>query len=65
MYDTLLKYYRAQRAGEEARAASPTTPGAGQASWASTNEQAEQLQRMTRDPLSLEKEVRGTDSKKS
>lgn len=62
MYDTLLKFYRAFNSLEKKLGREPTT-------WelakelSVTPDQAEQLQRMTRDPLSLESEVRGTDTK--
>jgi len=62
MYDTLLKFYRATSALEKKLGREPTTWELA-AALEVTPDQAEQLQRMTRDPLSLESEVRGTDSK--
>jgi len=62
MYDTLLKFYRATSALEKKLGREPTTWELA-AALDVTPDQAEQLQRMTRDPLSLESEVRGTDSK--
>jgi RNA polymerase primary sigma factor len=62
MYDTLLKFYRATSALEKKLGREPTTWELAEALDV-TPDQAEQLQRMTRDPLSLESEVRGTDSK--
>jgi len=62
MYDTLLKFYRATSALEKKLGREPTTWELA-AELKVTPDQAEQLQRMTRDPLSLESEVRGTDSK--
>jgi RNA polymerase primary sigma factor len=62
MYDTLLKFYRATSALEKKLGREPTTWELAEALGVKPDE-AEQLQRMTRDPLSLESEVRGTDSK--
>jgi len=62
MYDTLLKFYRATSALEKKLGREPTTWELA-AALDVTPDQAEQLQRMTRDPLSLESEVRGTDTK--
>jgi RNA polymerase primary sigma factor len=62
MYDTLLKFYRATSALEKKLGREPTTWELA-AALEVTPDQAEQLQRMTRDPLSLESEVRGTDTK--
>jgi len=62
MYDTLLKFYRATSALEKKLGREPTTWELAEALDV-TPDQAEQLQRMTRDPLSLESEVRGTDTK--
>ncbi len=62
MYDTLLKFYRASSALEKKLGREPNTWEIA-AELGTTPDQAEQLQRMTRDPLSLESEVRGTDSK--
>jgi len=62
MYDTLLKYYRAVNALEKQFGREPTTEEIAKA-LAMTEEQAERLQRMTRDPVSLESDVRGTESK--
>ena len=62
MYDTLLKFYRATNALEKQLGREPNTWELAKAMNV-TPDQAEQLQRMTRDPLSLESEVRGTDTK--
>lgn len=62
MYDTLLKFYRATSSLEKKLGREPTTWELAKALDV-TPDQAEQLQRMTRDPLSLESEVRGTDTK--
>ncbi len=62
MYDTLLKYYRAVNALEKKLGRDPTTREIAEA-MEIPEEQAERLQKMTRDPVSLESEVRGTDSK--
>jgi len=62
MYDTLLKFYRAFNSLEKKLGREPTTWELAKALDV-TPDQAEQLQRMTRDPLSLESEVRGTDTK--
>ncbi len=62
MYDTLLKYYRMQSSLESKLGREPTAPEIAAAMKVPT-EQIERLQEMTRDPLSLEEEVRGTDSK--
>jgi RNA polymerase sigma factor (sigma-70 family) len=63
VHDTLLKYYRAYNALEKKLGRDPTTLEiAGEMKI--DEERAEQLQRMVREPVSLEKEVPGTDSKK-
>jgi RNA polymerase primary sigma factor len=63
VHDTLLKYYRAYNALEKKLGRDPTTLEIAEA-MGIEEERAEQLQRMVREPVSLEKEVPGTDSKK-
>ena len=63
VHDTLLKYYRAYNALEKKLGRDPTTLEIANA-MEIEEERAEQLQRMVREPVSLEKEVPGTDSKK-
>ncbi len=63
VHDTLLKYYRAYNALEKKLGRDPTTREIAKAMDIEV-ERAEQLQRMVREPVSLEKEVPGTDSKK-
>ena len=63
VHDTLLKYYRAYNALEKKLGRDPTTTEIGEAMGIEP-ERAEQLQRMVREPVSLEKDVPGTDSKK-
>jgi RNA polymerase primary sigma factor len=63
VHDTLLKYYRAYNALEKKLGREPTTGEIAEA-MAIDEERAEQLQRMVREPVSLEKDVPGTDSKK-
>jgi RNA polymerase primary sigma factor len=63
VHDTLLKYYRAYNALEKKLGRDPTTLEIAEAMQIE-EERAEQLQRMVREPVSLEKEVPGTDSKK-
>ena len=63
VHDTLLKYYRAYNALEKQLGRDPTTREIAKAMDIEV-ERAEQLQRMVREPVSLEKEVPGTDSKK-
>ncbi len=63
VHDTLLKYYRAYNALEKKLGRDPTTLEIAEA-MEIEEERAEQLQRMVREPVSLEKEVPGTDSKK-
>jgi RNA polymerase primary sigma factor len=63
VHDTLLKYYRAYNALEKKLGRDPTTHEIAKAMEIDV-ERAEQLQRMVREPVSLEKEVPGTDSKK-
>ena len=63
VHDTLLKYYRAYNALEKKLGRDPTTREIAQA-MDIEEERAEQLQRMVREPVSLEKDVPGTDSKK-
>lgn len=62
MYDTLLKYHRACGALEKKLGREATIAEIAQV-LGTTADQTEQLQRMNMDPLSLESEVRGTDSK--
>ena len=63
VHDTLLKYYRAYNALEKKLGRDPTTLEIAEAMGIEA-ERAEQLQRMVREPVSLEKDVPGTDSKK-
>ena len=63
VHDTLLKYYRAYNALEKKFGRDPTTREIAE-TMGIEEERAEQLQRMVREPVSLEKEVPGTDSKK-
>ncbi len=63
VHDTLLKYYRAFNALEKQLGREPTTLEIAKA-MDIEEERAEQLQRMVREPVSLEKDVPGTDSKK-
>ncbi len=63
VHDTLLKYYRAYNALEKKLGRDPTTTEIAEAMGIEP-ERAEQLQRMVREPVSLEKDVAGTDSKK-
>jgi RNA polymerase primary sigma factor len=63
VHDTLLKYYRAYNALEKKLGRDPTTTEIAEAMGIEA-ERAEQLQRMVREPVSLEKDVAGTDSKK-
>ncbi len=63
VHDTLLKYYRAYNALEKKLGRDPTTREIAEA-MDIEEERAEQLQRMVREPVSLEKDVPGTDSKK-
>ncbi len=63
VHDTLLKYYRAYNALEKKLGRDPTTREIANA-MEIEEERAEQLQRMVREPVSLEKDVPGTDSKK-
>ena len=63
VHDTLLKYYRAFNALEKKLGREPTTREIAETMDIEV-ERAEQLQRMVREPVSLEKEVPGTDSKK-
>jgi RNA polymerase primary sigma factor len=63
VHDTLLKYYRAYNGLEKKLGRDPTTTEIAEAMGIEP-ERAEQLQRMVREPVSLEKDVPGTDSKK-
>ena len=63
VHDTLLKYYRAYNALEKKLGRDPTTLEIAN-TMGIEEERAEQLQRMVREPVSLEKDVPGTDSKK-
>jgi len=63
VHDTLLKYYRAYNSLEKKLGRDPTTREIA-AAMGIEEERAEQLQRMVREPVSLEKDVPGTDSKK-
>ena len=63
VHDTLLKYYRAYNALEKKLGRDPTTLEISK-HMGIEEERAEQLQRMVREPVSLEKDVPGTDSKK-
>jgi len=62
MYDTLLRYYRTNNALETKLGREPTMEEVAKKMNIPV-EQAERLRKMTRDPVSLEDEVRGTDSK--
>jgi len=62
MYDTLLRYYRTNNALETKLGREPTMEEVAK-KMNIPIEQAERLRKMTRDPVSLEDEVRGTDSK--
>jgi RNA polymerase primary sigma factor len=62
VHDTLLKYHRAYAELETRLGRDPTPVDLAKALKMPT-EQVEQLQRMTREPVSLEAEVRGTDTK--
>jgi RNA polymerase primary sigma factor len=62
VHDTLLKYHRAY-AELETRLGRDPTPADLAKALKTTADQIEQLQRMTREPVSLEAEVRGTDTK--
>ncbi len=62
VHDTLLKYHRAY-AELETRLGREPTPRELAEALKMTAEAVEQLQRMTREPVSLEAEVRGTDTK--
>jgi RNA polymerase primary sigma factor len=62
VHDTLLKYHRAYAELETRLGRDPTPVDLAKALKVPT-EQVEQLQRMTREPVSLEAEVRGTDTK--
>jgi RNA polymerase primary sigma factor len=63
VHDTLLKYYRAYNGLEKQLGREPTTSEIADA-MAIPVERAEQLERMVREPVSLDKDVPGTDSKK-
>jgi RNA polymerase primary sigma factor len=63
VHDTLLKYYRAYNGLEKKLGREPTTSEIAKAMDLPV-ERAEQLERMVREPVSLEKDVPGTDSKK-
>ena len=62
VHDTLLKYHRAY-AELETRLGRDPTPHDLAKALKMPADQVEQLQRMTREPVSLEAEVRGTDTK--
>jgi len=62
VHDTLLKYHRAYSELETRLGREPTPHDLAKA-LKMPAEQVEQLQRMTREPVSLEAEVRGTDTK--
>ncbi|MEB2345852.1 MAG: RNA polymerase sigma factor RpoD/SigA [Deltaproteobacteria bacterium] len=62
VHDTLLKYHRAYAELETRLGREPTPVDLAKA-LKTTADQIEQLQRMTREPVSLEAEVRGTDTK--
>jgi RNA polymerase primary sigma factor len=62
VHDTLLKYHRAFAELETRLGRDPTPTDLAKA-LKTTPDQIEQLQRMTREPVSLEAEVRGTDTK--
>jgi RNA polymerase primary sigma factor len=62
VHDTLLKYHRAYAELETRLGREPTPTDLAKALRMSAD-QVEQLQRMTREPVSLEADVRGTDTK--
>jgi RNA polymerase primary sigma factor len=62
MHDTLLKYYRSYNALSKRLGREPTTSELARELKLSV-EQTEKLQKMTREPVSLETQVKGTDSK--
>jgi RNA polymerase primary sigma factor len=62
MHDTLLKYYRTFNALSKRLGREPKTSELAEAMKISL-EQTERLQKMTREPVSLETQVKGTDSK--
>jgi RNA polymerase primary sigma factor len=62
MHDTLLKYYRTYNSLSKRLGREPTTTELGKELGLSV-EQTEKLQKMTREPVSLETQVKGTDSK--
>jgi RNA polymerase primary sigma factor len=62
MHDTLLKYYRAYNTLSKRLGREPTTSELGRELKLSLD-QTERLQKMTREPVSLETQVKGTDSK--
>jgi RNA polymerase primary sigma factor len=62
MHDTLLKYYRSYNALSKRLGREPTTTELGKELGLSVD-QTEKLQKMTREPVSLETQVKGTDSK--
>jgi len=62
MHDTLLKYYRSYNALSKRLGREPTTSELSK-DLKITVEQTERLQKMTREPVSLETQVKGTDSK--
>ena len=62
MHDTLLKYYRSYNALAKRLGREPKTSELAEELKLSV-EQTERLQKMTREPVSLETQVKGTDSK--
>jgi RNA polymerase primary sigma factor len=62
MHDTLLKYYRAYNALSKRLGREPKTSELARELSLSVD-QTERLQKMTREPISLETQVKGTDSK--
>jgi RNA polymerase primary sigma factor len=62
MHDTLLKYYRSYNALAKRLGREPKTSELAKELHLSV-EQTERLQKMTREPVSLETQVKGTDSK--
>jgi RNA polymerase primary sigma factor len=62
MHDTLLKYYRTYNALSKRLGREPKTSELAKKMSISV-EQTERLQKMTREPVSLETQVKGTDSK--
>jgi len=62
MHDTLLKYYRTYNAMAKRLGREPKTSELAK-ELKITVEQTERLQKMTREPVSLETQVKGTDSK--